>query len=131
MHAVIKAPSTVVQHSNANVSLSSPGEEEVEVLGTLGSLLTTVRLVPLGMLGLPPLAMGTVTVPGELLVTTVTWPAVFWKVACAPTPVRMAAVGTLLASVTNWTEEEVVAAQAYTQCLVHAHKLTTCPESIR
>ena len=79
------------------------GEEDEEVLGMLGLLLTTVRSAPLGMLGSPLLLMGMVTLPGELLVTTTTWPSLFWKVACAPTPVRMAAVGLPLLSVTNWT----------------------------
>ena len=90
-----------IMHSNMTVMQSrhslSPGDEEVEVLGMLGSLLTTVRSLPLGMLGSPSDDMGTVTVPGVLLVTTTTCPSVFWKVACAPTPVKMAAVGTLLA----------------------------------
>ena len=75
-------------------------EEDEEVLGMLGLLLTTVRSAPL-MLGSPLLSMGMVTLPDELLVTTTTWPSVFWKVACAPTPVRMAAVGVPLLSVTN------------------------------
>ena len=52
-------------------------DEEEEVLGMLGSLLTTVRPAPLGMLGSPLVSMGMVTVPAELLVTTMTWPAVF------------------------------------------------------
>ena len=54
-----------------------PGDEVEEVLGMLGSLLTTVRPLPLGMFGSPPEAMGTVTVPGVLLVTTMTCPSVF------------------------------------------------------
>ena len=58
-----------------------PDEEEVGVLGTLGLVLTTERLLPAGILGFPLLSMGMVTVPAELLVTTTTWPAVFWKVA--------------------------------------------------
>ena len=78
-------------------------EEDEEVLGILGLLLTTVTSAPLGMLGSPLLSMGMVTLPGELLVTTTTWPSLFWKVACAPAPVRMAAVGVPLLPVTNWT----------------------------
>ena len=58
-----------------------PGDEEVGVLGMLGLVLTTERLLPAGMLGSPLLLMGMLTVPGELLVTTTTWPAVFWTVA--------------------------------------------------
>ena len=58
-----------------------PDEEEVGVLGMLGLVLTTERLLPAGMLGFPLLSMGMVTVRGELFVTTTTWPAVFWKVA--------------------------------------------------
>ena len=76
----------------------------------LGSLLTTVKLSPLGMEGSPLLSMGIVTVPAELLVTTMTWPAVFWKVAWAPSPVRMADVGCPLLPVTNCTDDVVVAA---------------------
>ena len=56
------------------------GEVDVDVLGMLGSLLTTVTSVPVGMVG-SPLSMGMVIVPAELLVTTMTCPAVFWKVA--------------------------------------------------
>ncbi len=52
-------------------------DEVEEVLGMLGSLLTTVRSAPLGMVGSPLLSMGMVTVPAELLVTTITSPAVF------------------------------------------------------
>lgn len=85
-------------------------ESEEEVLGMLGSLLTTVRPEPLGTVGSPVALMGMVTVPAPLLVTTTTWPAVFWKVAWAPVPVRTAAVGCPLLPVTNWTEDEVVAA---------------------
>ena len=46
----------------------------------LGLVLTTDTSLPAGMLGSPLLLMGMLTVPGELLVTTTTWPAVFWKV---------------------------------------------------
>lgn len=57
------------------------GEVDVDVLGMLGSLLTTVTSVPVGMVGSPLVSMGMVIVPAELLVTTMTCPAVFWKVA--------------------------------------------------
>lgn len=95
----------------------------------LGSLLTTVTSLPSGMLGWPPPLMGMVTVPGELLVTTTTCPAVFWNVACAPTPFKTAAVGVLLPSVWNCTEELEVAAQAnqkgfsprFTRCYTDWH----------
>lgn len=87
----------------------------------LGSLLTTVTSLPEGMLGSPPPLMGIVTVPGELLVTTTTWPAVFWKVACAPTPFKTAAVGVLLASVWNCTEELELAA--------HTHQTDSVPQT--
>ena len=64
--------------------------------------------------------MGMLTVPGESLVTTTTWPALFWKVAWAPTPFRMAAVGDPLLPVTNWTEELwVVAASRNNHSLVY------------
>lgn len=97
MHAVLHCNRL---HTNTAIMQkwhsSLPGDEEEEVLGMLGSLLTTVRSLPLGTLGSPSEAMGMVTVPGVLLVTTTTCPAVFWKVACAPTPFKMAAVGVLL-----------------------------------
>lgn len=79
----------------------------------LGSLLTTVKSSPVGVVGSPLLSMGMVTVPAELLVTTMTWPAVFWKVAWAPTPVRMADVGSPLLPVTNCTDDVVVAASTH------------------
>ena len=75
------------------------------------------------MLGSPSEDMGTVTVPGVLLVTTTTCPAVFWKVAWAPTPVKTAAVGLLLSSVWNCTEELEVAATHTQSVWVHAHQM--------
>ena len=61
--------------------LFPPDDEEVGVLGMLGLVLNTDRSLPTGMLGSPLVSMGMLTVSGELLVTTTTWPAVFWKVA--------------------------------------------------
>ena len=82
----------------------------MDVLGTLGLLLTTVTAAPEGMVGFPVESMGMSMVPAESLVTTTIWPAVLVKVACAPLPVRMASVGSPLLPVTNCTDEEVVPA---------------------
>lgn len=86
-----------------------PGDD-ADVLGTLGLLLTTVTSAPVGMVGFPSVVMGMLVVPAESLVTTTIWPAVFVKVACAPLPVRTAAVGCPSLPVTNCTDEEVVPA---------------------
>lgn len=84
----------------------TPEGDEVGLLG----LPLVVTAAPEGMIGFPFASMGMVVVPAVLLVTTITEPVEFWKVAWTPLPVKRAAVGCPLLPLTNCTAGKVVPA---------------------